>query len=147
MWAVVPIKGFDAPKQRLADVLSQEERGNLAEHMLRDVLGALVNLEGVVVISGDEQALNLARWQGARVMQERQPGGYSAAVRQAGQALAGEGVEAAPPVEPARLGHTRAVSDPLRLQEVGESFRPLSEAKRMIRVHRAVPDQEQRKSP
>ena len=75
MWAVVPIKGFDAPKQRLADVLSQEERGNLAEHMLRDVLGALVNLEGVVVISGDVQALHLARWQGARVMHERQPGG------------------------------------------------------------------------
>ena len=94
MWAVVPIKGFDAPKQRLAGVLSPEERGALAEHMLRDVLAALVNLEGVVVISGDVQALNMARWQGARVMQERQPGGYSAAVRQAGQALAGEGVMA-----------------------------------------------------
>ena len=91
MWAVVPIKGFDAPKQRLAGVLSPEERGALAEHMLRDVLAALVNLEGVVVISGDVQALNLARWQGARVMQERQPGGYSAAVRQAGQALGGGG--------------------------------------------------------
>lgn len=94
MWAVVPIKGFDGPKQRLADVLSPEERGTLAEHMLRDVLAALIELDGVVVISGDEQALNMARWQGVRVMRERQPGGYSAAVRQAGEALAGEGVTA-----------------------------------------------------
>ncbi|MDP6830454.1 MAG: 2-phospho-L-lactate guanylyltransferase [Alphaproteobacteria bacterium] len=94
MWAVVPIKGFDAPKQRLADVLSPEERGVLAEHMLRDVLAALSDLDGVVVISGDEQALNTARWLGARVMEERQPGGYSSSVRQAGEALASEGVDA-----------------------------------------------------
>ncbi len=94
MWAVVPIKGFDAPKQRLADVLSPEERGALAEHMLRDVLAALSNLEGVIVISGDDEALYKARWLGARVMSERQPGGYSAAVSQAGEVLAGEGVDA-----------------------------------------------------
>ena len=94
MWAVVPIKGFDAPKQRLADVLSPQERGDLAEHMLRDVLAALSGLEGVLVISGDEEALNKARWLGARVMSERQPGGYSAAERQAGEVLAGEGVDA-----------------------------------------------------
>ena len=94
MWAVVPIKGFDAPKQRLASVLSPEERSALAEHMLRDVLAALVDLDGVVVISGDEAPLNAARWSGVRVMRERQPGGYSAAVRQAGEALAGEGVAA-----------------------------------------------------
>ncbi|MBT3371115.1 MAG: 2-phospho-L-lactate guanylyltransferase [Rhodospirillaceae bacterium] len=94
MWAVVPIKGFDAPKQRLAEVLSPEERGALAEHMLSDVLAALSDLEGVVVISRDEEALNKARWLGARVMSERQPGGYSAAVRQAGEVLAGEGVDA-----------------------------------------------------
>ena len=34
MWAVVPIKGFDTPKQRLAGVLSPDERSALAEHML-----------------------------------------------------------------------------------------------------------------
>ncbi len=94
MWAVVPIKGFDAPKQRLADVLSAAERGRLAEHMLRDVLAALIDLDGVLVISGDEGALNMARWQGVRVLRERQPGGYSAAVRQAGEVLAAEGVGA-----------------------------------------------------
>ena len=94
MWAVVPIKGFDAPKQRLADVLSPDERGSLAEQMLRDVLAALIDLDGVLVISGDERALNAARWQGVRVLRERQPGGYSAAVRQAGEVLAAEGVTA-----------------------------------------------------
>ena len=62
--------------------------------MLRDVLAALIGLEGVVVISGDEQVLNMARWQGARVMRERRPGGYSAAVRQAGEVLAEEGATA-----------------------------------------------------
>ncbi len=94
MWAVVPIKGFDAPKKRLAAVLSADERGEFAKHMLRDVLAALTGLDGVIVISGDEEALNLARWQGARVLRERQPGGYSAAVRQAGVALAQEGAAA-----------------------------------------------------
>jgi 2-phospho-L-lactate guanylyltransferase len=94
MWAVVPIKGFDAPKQRLADVLSADERGALAEHMMRDVLAALTALDGVMVISGDEAALNAARRAGVRVMRERRPGGYSAAVAQAGEVLAGEGIEA-----------------------------------------------------
>ncbi len=94
MWAVVPIKGFDAPKQRLAGVLSPDERGALAEHMLRDVLAALTALDGVVVISGDEGALNAARGAGVRVMKERGPGGYSAAVGQAGEVLAGEGIGA-----------------------------------------------------
>ena len=88
MWAVVPIKGFDAPKQRLAGVLSPDERSALAEHMLRDVLAALTDLAGVVVISGDESVLNAARWAGVRAMRERGPGGYSAAVAQAGAALA-----------------------------------------------------------
>ena len=94
MWAVVPIKGFDAPKQRLAAVLSPEERSALAEHMLRDVLAALTALDGVAVISGDDAVLNLARWSGVRVMRERQPVGYSAAVAQAGATLAGEGIDA-----------------------------------------------------
>ncbi|MBT7665457.1 MAG: 2-phospho-L-lactate guanylyltransferase, partial [Rhodospirillaceae bacterium] len=60
----MPIKGFSSPKQRLADVLSPEERSQLAEHMLRDVLNALGALDGVVVISSDEKVLNEARWQG-----------------------------------------------------------------------------------
>lgn len=94
MWAVVPIKGFDAPKQRLAGVLSPDERSALAEHMLRDVLAALTDLAGVVVISGDESVLNAARWAGVRAMRERAPGGYSAAVAQAGEALAREGIAA-----------------------------------------------------
>ena len=94
MWAVVPIKGFEAPKQRLAEALSAHERGSLAEHMLRDVLAALDDLEGILVISRDEATLNAARWSGARVMLEKGNGGYSAAVRQAGEMLASEGVNA-----------------------------------------------------
>ncbi len=94
MWAVVPIKGFDAPKQRLAEVLSPVERSELARQMLRDVLAALVDLDGVMLVSADEEALNMARWQGVRVLRESQGGGYSAAVRQAGEALAAEGAAA-----------------------------------------------------
>ncbi|MBL6951654.1 MAG: 2-phospho-L-lactate guanylyltransferase [Alphaproteobacteria bacterium] len=120
MWAVVPTKGFDAPKQRLANVLSPDERSSLAEHMLRDVLAALVDLDGVLVVSNDEKALNMARWQGVRVLRERQPGGYSAAVRQAGEVLAGEGVAAMmhvpgdvpliTPAEVARIANLQAAS-------------------------------------
>ena len=92
MWAVVPIKGFESPKQRLAETLSPKERGDLAECMLRDVITALEDLEGILVISGDAAALEVAYCLGARVMEEKGNGGYSAAVHQACKILASEGV-------------------------------------------------------
>ena len=92
MWAIVPIKGFESPKQRLADILSQKERGDFAECMLRDVITALDDLEGILVISGEAAALEVAYCLGARVMEEKGNGGYSAAVHQACKILASEGV-------------------------------------------------------
>ena len=41
MWAIVPIKTFERAKQRLADVLSEEERRALMLAMARDVLTCL----------------------------------------------------------------------------------------------------------
>jgi 2-phospho-L-lactate guanylyltransferase (CobY/MobA/RfbA family) len=38
MWAIVPIKTFERAKQRLADVLNEEERRSLMLAMARDVL-------------------------------------------------------------------------------------------------------------
>ena len=94
MWAVVPIKGFAAPKRRLAAVLSPAERGRLAAHMMQDVLAALTGLDGVMVISGDAGVLEMAHDLGARTETDRRPQGYSTAVRQAAETLAAEGVGA-----------------------------------------------------
>ncbi|MDP6565873.1 MAG: 2-phospho-L-lactate guanylyltransferase [Alphaproteobacteria bacterium] len=94
MWAVVPIKGFEAPKRRLATILSPAERGRLAAQMMQDVLATLTGLIGVMVVSGDARVLEMADGLGARAETERWPMGYSTAVRQAAETLASEGVGA-----------------------------------------------------
>ena len=91
MWAVVPVKGFDAPKQRLSAVLSSDERAGLTRAMLSDLLATLqgVNgLAGVLVISGDERVLGLAAKAGVTTLRETLPSDYNAAVAQAARHLA-----------------------------------------------------------
>ncbi len=44
VWAIVPVKTFAQAKQRLASVLSAQERARLAEAMLCDVLEQLTAL-------------------------------------------------------------------------------------------------------
>ena len=54
MWALVPLKRLDQVKNRLATVLSTEERHGLVIAMLRDVLDALCNthkITGVLLVS------------------------------------------------------------------------------------------------
>ena len=64
MWAIVPIKTFDRAKQRLANVLSEDERRSLMLAMARDVLTCLAKstqLSGVLIVSRTPEAKALAQ--------------------------------------------------------------------------------------
>ena len=95
IWAVLPVKNFDDAKQRLAEILNRRERRQLAEKMLEDVLTALLhtpNLAGVLVVTRDPTAKELASSHGAQVLIEPENKGQSAAVTRAAEALAAESV-------------------------------------------------------
>jgi 2-phospho-L-lactate guanylyltransferase len=95
MWAVLPFKGLSGAKERLAGVLSPDERRGLAEAMVEDVLTALSQvtvLEGIAVVSPAAEAETLASRYGARLIAESEARGHTAAVVEAANRLAGEGV-------------------------------------------------------
>jgi 2-phospho-L-lactate guanylyltransferase len=72
-WAIVPVKPLRRGKSRLADVLSQADRTSLNRHLLKntlDILKGLPEIEQVLVVSRDSEALSMARDLGARTVQE-----------------------------------------------------------------------------
>lgn len=76
LWAIVPAKPFAAAKGRLAWLLSDAERAELARVMLDDVLRALLNshsLAGTSVVTSDPDVAAAACRAGAEVLPE--PGG------------------------------------------------------------------------
>jgi 2-phospho-L-lactate/phosphoenolpyruvate guanylyltransferase len=92
---VLPVKDLPRAKQRLAEVLSAQERRELSFAMLRDVLGALATsagLAGILLVTRDPQARGLAMRSGARVLAEQGNHGHTAASSLAARALAQEGV-------------------------------------------------------
>ena len=94
MWAVVPVKDLDGSKQRLAPALSPVERRALFQAMLEDVLTALTSargLSGVALLTRDPEAMRLARAYDARVIEEPQNRGHTAAVAHAADALTAAG--------------------------------------------------------
>jgi 2-phospho-L-lactate guanylyltransferase len=73
LWAVVPVKPLRRGKSRLAGVLSDEERNSLNRKLLTHTLDTLIELpelEQVLVVSRDPEALALARYRGARTVLE-----------------------------------------------------------------------------
>ena len=59
MWAIVPIKTFELAKQRLADVLSPNERKSLMLAMARDVLTTLAQtklIKNILIVSRAPEA-------------------------------------------------------------------------------------------
>ncbi|HET6950926.1 MAG TPA: 2-phospho-L-lactate guanylyltransferase [Acidimicrobiales bacterium] len=90
---VVPVKGFNAAKVRLAGVLDPAERARLARHMAEVVLRAADPLPAVVVCD-DEDVRAWAERSGARVVWC--PGrGLNGAVADGVQALRADGVASA----------------------------------------------------
>ena len=73
LWAIVPVKPLRRGKSRLAGALSEDERAELNETLLQHTLKTLSGLkevEQVLVVSRDPQALTVARQLGARTVRE-----------------------------------------------------------------------------
>jgi 2-phospho-L-lactate guanylyltransferase len=94
-WAILPVKEMAGAKQRLAPLLSLEERIALMQVMLRDLLAALSaaqGLAGIVLVTLDPWAEALAREHGARIITEGTREGHTGAVTSAAVLLQAEGV-------------------------------------------------------
>jgi 2-phospho-L-lactate guanylyltransferase len=93
IWAAVPVKEFIGAKQRLAAVLTPEQRQALAAAMLEDVLAALVEapLAGIMVNTVDPVATELARHYGVRVITDDARNGHTGAVAAMARILHAEG--------------------------------------------------------
>lgn len=81
--AAVPARDFATAKQRLARILSADERAALARAMLEDVLAATcaAGVKTVLVVTADADVGACARGHGAAVLCEVEPGGHTEAVR------------------------------------------------------------------
>jgi 2-phospho-L-lactate guanylyltransferase len=84
VYVVIPAKGFKGAKQRLATVLQPHERIVLARAMLTDTVTACRRargLDGVGVVTCDDDAAAVAAALGAEVFWESAAQGHSEAVR------------------------------------------------------------------
>ena len=73
IWAIIPVKPLRSGKSRLAGTLTADERAELNRALLQHTLKTLADLkevEHVLVVSRDPQALTLARMYGARTVRE-----------------------------------------------------------------------------
>ncbi|HEY3474533.1 MAG TPA: 2-phospho-L-lactate guanylyltransferase [Anaerolineales bacterium] len=73
LWAIVPVKPLRRGKSRLAGTLTEDERTELNRSLLQNTLKTFSDLkevEEVLVISRDPQALAIARQYGARTVRE-----------------------------------------------------------------------------
>jgi 2-phospho-L-lactate/phosphoenolpyruvate guanylyltransferase len=78
---ILPVKSFANAKQRLEDRFGERQRAVLAEAMVEDVLAELARaaLGPLVVVSGEQRALSLAREAGAATVADEREQGQSAA--------------------------------------------------------------------
>ena len=96
-WAILPVKEMAGAKQRLAPLLSPEERMALMQVMLCDVMAALSaaqGLAGIAMVTLDPWAQALAQKCGARIITEGAGEGHTGAVTAAASVLQAEGVAA-----------------------------------------------------
>jgi 2-phospho-L-lactate guanylyltransferase len=94
LWAVVPVKRIAAAKQRLSDVFAVELRQALVLAMLEDVLTALAavrTLAGIVVVTEDARAAEIAESHRALVWSDGADDGHTGAVACAARRLARDG--------------------------------------------------------
>lgn len=84
LWAVVPAKSFREAKTRLSPLLDAAQRAELASLMLADVLAALQQLDqlyGILVVTRDGRAKDIAGAYGARAIDDPLEQGPNAAIR------------------------------------------------------------------
>lgn len=92
VWAIIPVKPLNRAKSRLADVLTPEQRQQLAEMMFRHVLQVVSTVPqviGTLVVSRDTKALSIAREYHARTVQETGQPELNAALTRATQVIRG----------------------------------------------------------
>jgi 2-phospho-L-lactate/phosphoenolpyruvate guanylyltransferase len=73
LWAIVPVKPLRRGKSRLAGTLTEEERTMLNQDLLERTLrtlSPLKELDQILVVSRDPQALTIARNHGAKTVRE-----------------------------------------------------------------------------
>ena len=73
LWAIVPVKPLRRGKSRLAGALTEDERTELNQSLLKhtiETLSGLKEIEQVLVVSRDPHALTIARNHGARTVRE-----------------------------------------------------------------------------
>lgn len=86
LWAIVPVKPLRRGKSRLAGALSEDERTELNRSLLENTLKTLTELkelEEVLVVSRDPQALTIARNFGARTVRENGQSELNTALKRA----------------------------------------------------------------
>lgn len=96
VWAVLPLKGLIGAKNRLSNILSNEERVALVKAMAKDMLCALTkanNLAGVVVISESEDIKKLVKEYPVEIISQGKEKGLSGAISHASSILADRGIE------------------------------------------------------
>ena len=90
LWTVIPVKPLNRAKSRLKEVLSAEQRYELAQMMLRRVLHVVSDvplIAGTLVISRDTRALGIAREYGVMTLQESSPADLNPALMRATEVL------------------------------------------------------------
>lgn len=73
LWAIVPVKPLRYGKSRLAGTLNEDQRMELNRALLQhtlETLSGLKEVDGMLVVSRDPNALTIARSLGARTVQE-----------------------------------------------------------------------------
>jgi 2-phospho-L-lactate guanylyltransferase len=84
IWAMVPVKSFCRAKARLAALIDSAQREQLARAMLEDVLAGLRKLDqlsGILVVSADTEAREIAHANGARAIDDPLENGPNVAIR------------------------------------------------------------------
>ena len=93
---LVPIKNTDSAKQRLASLLDQPSRTQLAQAMLHDVLSALhgwKNGPAVGIVTGDPFAIELAREFSFEVIPDQENPGETGAIEMATRVCVERGID------------------------------------------------------
>jgi 2-phospho-L-lactate guanylyltransferase len=83
---LIPFKSLATAKQRLAEALDQQQRSQLAEAMLRDVMTAAAGVLGridVALVTGDARAQDMAAEFGFIVIEDRRNQSETAAIEMA----------------------------------------------------------------
>ncbi|MSO91592.1 MAG: 2-phospho-L-lactate guanylyltransferase [Acetobacteraceae bacterium] len=97
IFAVIPVKEMQDSKQRLSSLLTPVQRQGLAEVMLQDVVDAARgarDLAGIIFVTRDLFAMDLAERVGAHVITNGALDGHTGAVTAAAQRLVLEGAHA-----------------------------------------------------